>query len=149
MDIIVKRFNELKNEELYEILKARSDIFVVEQKSIYSDMDNKDQNAIHIMIKEDGRLCGYCRVLDKNVSFDTVSIGRVITTVRKKGYGRILIEKAIEAAKEVFNGHIIKIEAQVQALDFYHKFGFEEFGDTFLEDGILHINMKWKDAITC
>ncbi len=144
MEVVVKHYNELSVDELYSILQARFDVFVIEQNSIYRDLDNKDKNAYHVMVIDNGELCAYARVLDRGVTYDDVCISRVITLKRKKGYGRVLIENAIEVAKNKFNASSITIGAQVQALVFYQKCGFKEYGDTFMEDGILHIHMNLK-----
>ena len=142
MEVVVKHYNELSVEELYIILQARMDVFVIEQNCIYRDLDNKDKNAYHVMVYDNGELCAYARVLDRGVTYDEVCISRVITLKRKKGYGKILIDNAIKAAKEKFNASCIIIGAQVQAMGFYQKCGFKEYGDIFLEDNILHIHMK-------
>lgn len=142
MEVVIKHYTKLSVDELYTILQARSDVFVIEQKCIYRDLDDKDKNAYHVMVFDNGKLCAYCRVLDRGVTYDDVCISRVITLVRKKGYGKILIDSAISIAKEKYNANCIVIGAQVQAMGFYQKCGFKEYGDVFLEDGINHIHMK-------
>lgn len=141
MEIIIKKFNELTLDELYEILKIRVSIFVVEQHCPYNEIDDKDKNAYHIYIKDNNQIKAYLRVLDKEVSFPEVSIGRVLTTERNKGYSNIIIKKGIEVAKEKFNADKIKIEAQVYAKKIYEKHGFKQISEEFLEDGIPHIIM--------
>lgn len=141
MEIIIKKFNELSLEELYEILKIRVSIFVVEQKCPYQEIDDKDKQAFHIYIKENNQIKAYLRVLDKGVSFQEVSIGRVLTTERNKGYSNILIKEGIKVAKEKYHANKIKIEAQVYAKKVYEKHGFKQVSNEFLEDGIPHIIM--------
>lgn len=143
MEIIVKKFHELTVYELYEILRLRSEIFVVEQTCVYQDLDNKDihPDVYHMWLVEDEKIKAYIRVLERGISFEEVSIGRVITTERGKGYGRILLEAGIALAKEKMNADKIKIEAQLYAQGFYEKVGFQRISDEFLEDGILHIHM--------
>ena len=141
MEIIIKKFNELSLEELYEILKIRVSVFVVEQKCPYQEIDDKDKQAYHIYIREDKQIKAYLRVLDKDVSFPEVSIGRVLTTERNKGYSNTLIKEGIKVAKEKYNADKIKIEAQVYAKKMYEKHGFKQISDEFLEDGIPHIIM--------
>lgn len=142
MKITVKHFNELTNGELYEILRARAEVFVVEQNCPYQDLDGKDFSAYHVFLSEEGKIKAYVRVLDRGVSFDEVSIGRVITTERKKGYGAAIMKEGIRVAKEKFGADKIRIGAQVQAEGFYEKLGFKSVsGSEFLEDDIPHIEM--------
>ena len=141
MEIIIKKFNELSLEELYEILKIRVSVFVVEQNCPYQEIDDKDKQAYHIYIRENNQIKAYLRVLDKGVSFPEVSIGRVLTTERNKGYSNILIKEGIKVAKEKYHVNKIKIEAQVYAKKMYEKHGFKQISDEFLEDGIPHIIM--------
>ena len=87
MELIIKKFDELTVNELYDILKLRVDVFVVEQECPYPEIDNKDQNAYHIWLKDEDGIAAYVRVLDKGVSFEDAAIGRVISAKRRKGYG--------------------------------------------------------------
>ena len=141
MEIIIKKFNELSLDELYEILKIRVSVFVVEQNCPYQEIDDKDRQAYHIYIKEDKQIKAYLRVLNKGVSFPEASLGRVLTTERNKGYSNIIIKEGIKVAKEKYNANKIKIEAQVYAKKMYEKHGFKQISDEFLEDGIPHIIM--------
>ena len=96
MDIIIKKFDELTLNELYNILKLRSEVFVVEQKCIYQDLDDVDKTSFHFFIKdENDRIKSYLRILDKDG--ETAQIGRVLTEEkeRKKGYAYKLMEKGI------------------------------------------------------
>ena len=141
MEFIIKRFEELTVYELYEILKVRVSVFVVEQEYPYQEMDEKDKNAYHVFIKDNQGIKAYLRVLDKGISFDEVSIGRVLTLERGIGLGDKILEKGIEVAKEKMNANKIRIEAQCYAKGFYERFGFKQVSDEFLEDGIPHIQM--------
>ncbi len=141
MEFIIKRFEELTLYELYEILKVRISVFVVEQECPYQEVDEKDKNAYHVFIKDNEVIKAYLRVLDKGISFDEVSIGRVLTTERGIGLGDKILEKGIEVAKEKMNADKIRIEAQCYAKGFYERFGYEQVSDEFLEDGIPHIEM--------
>ena len=141
MEFIIKRFEELTLYELYEILKVRVSVFVVEQECTYQEVDEKDKNAYHVFIKDNEVIKAYLRVLDKGISFDEVSIGRVLTTERGIGLGDKILEKGIEVAKEKMNADKIRIEAQCYAKGFYERFGFKQVSDEFLEDGIPHIEM--------
>ncbi len=142
MHIYVKRFNELTIDELYEILKVRAEVFVVEQTCPYQDVDGKDKNAYHVWIEEDGKIKAYLRVLDKGVAFENlVGIGRVQTMERGKGWGNKILQAGIDVVKERMCEDKIKIEAQVYASPFYEKFGFKKISEEFLEDGIPHVEM--------
>lgn len=141
MEIYIKRFEELSSEELYEIIKIRVAIFCLEQNCLYQDLDDKDKKAYHVYIKENDKIKAYLRVLDKGISFDEISIGRVLTTERGVGFGNIILKEGIRVAKEKINADKIKIEAQSYAKGYYEKFGFKQISDEFLEDGIPHIKM--------
>lgn len=141
MEIDVKRFEELSPAELYDILKIRVAIFCLEQNCLYQDLDGKDKQAYHVYIKENGEIKAYLRVLDRGISFDEVSIGRVLTTERGAGFGNIILKEGLRVAKEKMNADKIRIEAQSYAKGYYEKFGFKQTSDEFLEDGIPHIEM--------
>ena len=141
MEIFAKYFKELTVDELYEIIKLRVDVFVVEQNCVYSDLDDCDQDAIHVFGKVDGKIVAYCRII-KRGDLPHEKIGRVLSTKRRKGYATELINKAIEVAKKEFKSEIIDIGAQVYARSLYEKIGFVAHGEEYLEDGIPHIAMS-------
>ena len=141
MKIIAKRFEELTLDELYAILKNRIDVFVVEQQCPYPEIDGKDKQAWHVMLMEGNEIAAYLRVLEAGVSFDHVSIGRVLSTKRRSGYGRILLKEGIRIAFEELKAKEIWIEAQSYAKNFYANEGFKQTSEEFLEDGIPHIRM--------
>ena len=141
MKLCVKRFEDLNVRELYDILKLRVDIFVVEQNCPYYDLDNLDQEAIHVWIEEDGQIETYLRVMDRNVESEYVSIGRVVNRSHGRGYGRKIMIEGIEVAKKYFDADKIYLEAQVYAKGFYEKFGFKQISDEFIMDDIPHIKM--------
>lgn len=142
----VKSFSELSNLELYELLRLRSEVFVVEQNCIFLDQDNKDQKCHHLMLWEGKEMVGYTRLVPAGLSYQEMAIGRVVTspTARGKGYGRVLMEKSIEQCQSIFGAGPIRIGAQTYALGFYSSLGFVAVGDTYDEDGIEHIEMVWK-----
>ncbi len=141
MELVIKRFEELTIDELYEILKVRVGVFVVEQKCPYQELDEKDKKAYHIYLKENNQIKAYLRVIDAGVSFEEVSIGRVLTTERGKGFAKTIIRSGIKVAKELLKADKVKIEAQVYAQKMYENFGFKTVSKEFLEDGIPHIQM--------
>ena len=135
----VKTFDQLTTRELYEILKTRAAVFIVEQNCAYQDLDDIDFKSTHLMLYSDGELVAYSRVFKDDES-DLWHIGRVLTTQRNKHFGLRIIEEAIKVAKEM-DAQLIEIEAQSYAIGFYEQLGFEVSSDEFLLDGILHRRM--------
>lgn len=138
-----KAFRELTLDELYELLRVRSEVFVVEQDCVYQDMDGDDQDSIHLWLTIDDRVVALARVCPAGTHMKEVSIGRVVTTERGKGYGKQIMLRAIDAAIEYFNAKHIDLEAQQYAKGFYESVGFRQSSDTFMLDGIPHIRMTW------
>ena len=138
MQCIVKSFNELTLEELYEILKVRVNVFVVEQSCPYSELDDIDKAAYHVYIKDEDGIAAYLRVYKDNA----VRIGRVLSLKRRQGLGTLVLKKGIQVAKEVYSADKIRLEAQVYAKELYEKLGFIQTSEEFLEDGIPHIKME-------
>ena len=138
-----KSFIELTASELYDILKLRSEVFVVEQHCVYLDTDDKDQSAYHFCGWLKGRLVAYTRILPPGISYPEASIGRVVTSpeFRKTGIGRTLMQKSIDIAFNQFNNPTIKIGAQVYLHEFYTTLGFKLSSEEYIEDGIPHIEM--------
>ncbi|MBE6704854.1 MAG: GNAT family N-acetyltransferase [Ruminococcaceae bacterium] len=141
MELHIKRYNELTRDELYEIMKARIDVFVVEQNCPYPEIDGKDIGAYHVWLSENNEIAAYLRVLDKGVSFEDASLGRVLSTKRRCGLGTAIVKEGIRVAKEMFGAERITIEAQTYVRTMYEKLGFVQVSDEFLEDGIPHIKM--------
>ena len=139
-----KTFLQLTTDELYELLRVRSEVFVVEQNCVYQDLDGDDQRAIHLWLTLGDKIVALARVCPAGTHMTEISIGRVITTVRGKGYGKQIMLHAIDAAKESFGATLIDIEAQEYAKGFYESVGFRQSSDTFMLDGIPHIKMTWK-----
>lgn len=139
----IKTFKQLTVDELYELLRVRTEVFVVEQDCVYQDMDGDDIEAIHVWLTEGDKVVALARVCPAGVHLPTISIGRVITTVRGKGYGKQIMLAAIDVAVEHFEATSIDIEAQEYAKGFYEGVGFKQTSDTFMLDGIPHIKMRW------
>ena len=143
MEIFIKKYDELTVDELYEILKLRSEVFVVEQNCVYQDVDNIDKQSFHIYMKEKDKpeIYVYLRVFEKDK--ETSQIGRVVTSKdhRRKGYASQLMLRAIELSKNKMKKTKIYLEGQVYAADLYKKLGFKVISDEFLEDGIPHYKM--------
>jgi ElaA protein len=145
----LKTFRELNPDELYAILRLRSEVFVVEQTCVFQDMDNKDQQSYHLMgWNEDGSLAAYTRLIPAGVAYEIPSIGRVVTSpaARGGGLGRILMERSIDEAHRLFGPSPVKIGAQLYLKKFYSSLGFQQTSDIYMEDGIEHIEMI-KDTI--
>ena len=142
MDIIIKKFDELTLNELYNIMQLRSQVFVVEQNCIYQDLDDIDKISYHLFIKGNNDMIkAYLRIFEKDK--DIAQIGRVVTEEkeRKKGYATKLMEKGIQLIKNEMKKNKVYLEGQVYCKDLYLKLGFEIISDEFLEDGIPHYKM--------
>ena len=134
----IKKYYELNHDEIYNIFEARIKVFVVEQNCAYQEIDELDKISYHVYINENNKIASYCRIIFKE---DYAIIGRVITTIRNKGYGKKILLDAISFIKSNGYSHI-EIEAQTYAIGFYEKVGFISYGNTFMMDGIEHIKMK-------
>ncbi len=138
-------FKQLNLQQLYELLALRIEVFVVEQNCPYQDLDEKDQQSMHLLgYSSEGALVAYTRLLPKGISYeDYPSIGRVVIAkkARGKGLGRPLMLKSIEVLQEHFGKSSIKLSAQSHLQKYYQSLGFEPVGDGYLEDGIPHIAM--------
>ncbi len=141
MRLVVKRFKELSVDELYEILQVRFAVFIVEQECIYQEVDGKDQYSYHVFLRDDTGIKAYLRVVDKGISHEEVSIGRVLTTKRGIGLGKRILSEGIKVARGRMNADRIIIEAQSYAKEYYEKAGFKQVSEEFIEDGIPHIKM--------
>ena len=141
MKLVTKYFKELTTIELYEILKSRAEIFVVEQNCIYQDLDDIDYRSLHIYYESNGRVIAYLRAFEKNASAGIVQMGRVLTLTHGTGLGEKLLKDGISRIKEIMHPSSIYIEAQCYATGFYEREGFVISSDEFLEDGIPHVEM--------
>lgn len=144
----LKKFHELSSNELYSILKLRCEVFIVEQKCPYEDIDGKDIPSYHLFLEDNGVILSYLRIIPQGISFDEVSIGRVLVNslYRKNGYGREMMNKAIDFVINDMKESSIKIGAQSYLKDFYKSIGFNEISQEFLEDDIPHIYMLYEKS---
>ena len=140
MNFVTKTFDELSTRELYEILRVRSEIFVVEQNCVYQDIDEKDYDSLHVFYEAEGKVLAYLRVFmrEENVA----QIGRVVTLKHGTGLGGKLLKAGIEQVREKFSANSIFLEAQCYAAGFYAREGFQVCTEEFLEDGIPHVGMR-------
>ena len=141
MELIVKPFDELTTAELYEILRLRVDVFVVEQHCPYPEIDGRDLAAVHLFLQDGTGIHAYLRLLPPGVSFDTASLGRVVVRERRRGLGRQIVAAGIREA-ETRGWDTLTIEAQTYARGLYEQAGFRQVSGEFLEDGIPHIRMR-------
>ncbi|MDD5148930.1 MAG: GNAT family N-acetyltransferase [Flavobacterium sp.] len=140
----IKSFEDLTSHELYDILKLRSTIFVVEQNCVYLDPDGKDKLALHLFGTFAGKIVAYSRLFKAGISFDNSSIGRVVVDAdyRDRKWGHDLMREAIAGIKNHFGESKITIGAQLYLQKFYESHGFVQTSEMYLEDDIPHIEMK-------
>jgi len=141
-----KSFQDLSTQELYGLLRLRSDVFVVEQNCPYADPDNKDQECLHVMGFDGTQLAAYARLVPPGLAYDSAAIGRVVIagTFRKHGYGKALMNYCINETLSHFKTDTITISAQHYLEKFYTELGFVTKSDMYLEDDIPHIKMKYR-----
>ncbi|WP_318343120.1 GNAT family N-acetyltransferase [Flagellimonas baculiformis] len=146
METKIKTFQELSIGELYQMLRLRSEVFVVEQDCVYQDLDNKDQKALHVLGTKEGQVVAYTRIFKPGDYFGDASIGRVVVAKdqRQYGYGKMIMQTSLSTIKERFPDTSIEISAQSYLIKFYTELGFERFGEEYLEDGIPHVRMLKK-----
>ena len=143
MQVLVKNFGELSTTELYQILRLRSEVFVVEQNCVYQDVDNKDQKALHVVGIKNEKVVAYTRIFKPGDYFEHASIGRVVVAMdqRKYGFGKDIMKASISVIEKRFPKSSIEISAQSYLIKFYSELGFVPFGEEYLEDGIPHTRM--------
>ena len=144
--IQVKPFSALTATELYSILQLRSEVFVVEQDCVYQDIDGKDEKALHIIGYKKDKIVAYTRVFAPGDYFMLSSIGRVVVAKpeRNHSYGYDIMTASIEALRIHFRTSHIQISAQCYLENFYSNLGFKAKGKEYLEDGIPHMTMIYK-----
>jgi ElaA protein len=144
MNSIIKKFSELSTEEIYNILKLRSEVFVVEQNCVYQDIDEKDQKAIHLFIEKNSEIIAYTRIFKKGDYYEeNPSIGRVVVSKKERGknLGKEIMKKSINFVKENMDEKKIELSAQKYLDKFYKELQFYSEGEDYLEDGIPHQRM--------
>ena len=139
MNFYAKTFDQLSAKEIYEILKARMEVFLLEQHIVCLDIDGIDYDSLHVFFENEGRVEAYFRAF---LHEDAVKIGRVLTREHGKGLGRKLMEKGMEKVKNHFGCDKIILHSQKHAEGFYKKFGFETVSDEYLEEGVMHVTMQ-------
>jgi ElaA protein len=139
----IKIFDELSTSELYDLLRLRAEVFIVEQQCAYQDLDGKDQRALHILGKNEDELQAYARVFEPGFYFKEASIGRIVVAPRYRsgGLGREIVLEAEKAIVRFYGGGPVKLSAQSYLKKFYTELGYRSLGEEYLEDGIPHIGM--------
>lgn len=138
-------FSELDTLQLYAALRLRQEVFVVEQECVYLDLDNLDQQAIHMLCWQNGELAAYQRCLAPGIGFDESALGRIAVSPGARGHqlGREMVQRGINHNLQRWPQHNIRINAQAHLQVFYGSLGFAAVGDVFDEDGIAHIHMTF------
>ncbi|MDE6727710.1 MAG: GNAT family N-acetyltransferase [Oscillospiraceae bacterium] len=144
MEFKAKRFDELSGREVYEILKARSKVFMLEQNIRCLDMDGTDQRCLHCFFEEDGQVTAYLRAFPDG---EKIRMGRVLTITHGQGHGRLIMERGTAAARELFGDRAVIMDAQKHAEGFYVKLGFVTTSGEFLEEGVVHVQMELPQGV--
>ena len=141
--IISKQFEEMSNHEIYEVLRLRAEVFVVEQKCVYQDLDRLDECSVHLMGLLANELVSYLRITPPGTRFKEASFGRVVTAkaFREKGYSSKLLSNGFQLVDSLYQSKSVRISAQVYLEGYYGSFGFKRVSDVYLEDGIEHVEM--------
>ena len=146
MNWVLKKFKELSLDEIYKILEIRNRVFIVEQKCAYQDCDGKDKDSYHLYLEDKGEIISYLRILEKGISYDEISIGRVLVNenYRCNGIAKQMMLKAISFVEKDLNEEVIRISAQAYLITFYEGLGFKVVSEKYLEDDIPHIEMLYE-----
>lgn len=139
-----KAFHDLTVEQLYALLKLRCEVFIVEQKCVYQDIDGKDRYALHLLGQARDQLVAYMRIFPPSPTEPRLIFGRVVTapSARGEGLGKAMMKEAIAYFEKYFPGIPIHFSAQLYLQSFYESFGFTAQGNVYDEDGIPHIAMR-------
>lgn len=146
MEYVLKEFNGLSLDELYQIIQLRLEIFVVEQDCIYQDLDGKDNVAYHLFVKDDDEIVAVLRILPENVSYDEMAIGRIVVKKSHRGQGiaGAMMKRAMDFIVKDLGKNKIRLSGQAYLVDFYTNLGFKRVSDEYLEDGIHHFEFLFE-----
>lgn len=147
MTTLLVEFEKLTPAQLYDILKLRQDIFMIEQNCLYQDMDNSDNKAYHLLVYEGEVLAAYLRIFAPGIKFKEASIGRIVVSPDFRGgsVGKELIRSGIRKTFDLFKDSDIRIEAQAALKNYYRQLGFVEEGEIYVVDDIDHLQMVLKN----
>ena len=140
MEFVSKKFNELTLSELYEILKARCEVFLMEQRIVCQDMDDVDYDSLHCFLEENGKVLAYLRAYRTE---EGIKLGRVLSITHGIGLGARLMREAMPEIRKRFGCPRLVLHAQKHAQGFYEKLGFAVTSPDFLEEGIPHVAMAF------
>ena len=137
------RFDELGPADVHDALRLRQDVFIVEQDCVFHDIDGRDPSALHVLGRRGGHLVAYARIFAPGVIGPEASLGRIVTSpdARGAGLGHALFREALRVVEGIAPGAAIRLSAQHHLERFYAAYGFEGIGDTYIEDGIYHLDM--------
>ncbi|VEF47041.1 GNAT family acetyltransferase [Bacillus freudenreichii] len=143
MEWMVKTFDELTTGELYSILQERVDVFVVEQKCIYRELDGFDQASYHLYASNQNEIIAYARILLPGTAYEELSVGRVLVKEPYRGNGLAteLVTRALDFIRTELKEKVVKLQAQEYLLPFYASFGFTAVSEVYLDEGIPHADM--------
>lgn len=146
MEWVLKKFNQLSLDELYGIIQLRLEVFVVEQDCVYQDLDDKDQAAYHLFLRDGDEIAAVLRILPENVSYDEMAIGRVIVkrSYRGQKLGKTMMKKAMKFILNDLCKNKIRLSGQAYLTDFYEGLGFKKVSEEYLEDGIEHYEFLYE-----
>ncbi|WP_068314798.1 GNAT family N-acetyltransferase [Polycladidibacter hongkongensis] len=141
-----RSFDELDKKQLYQLLKLRSDVFIVEQQCPFGDADGLDDQALHLLLQDGGEFVGTLRLMGPVAGAEggVNKVQRVVVSKshRRRGLAQKMLRAAIDQCARRSEGIPLELEAQVYAQALYASFGFVPIGDVFLDDGIEHILMR-------
>jgi ElaA protein len=141
-----KTFDDLSNHALYAVLKLRLDVFSIEQQCIYQDLDNRDQEALHMLGWQGEELVAYQRLLPPGLDYPESSIGRIVINMEARGHnlGKEMVQRGMDFALGTWPGNDIRINAQAYLRKFYMNLGFEPLTEEYIYDGIPHLEMLYR-----
>lgn len=146
MKYVLKEFDQLSLDELYQIIQLRLEVFVVEQDCVYQDLDGKDYVSYHLFAKDNDEIVAVLRILPENVSYDEMAIGRVVVKKSHRGQGisKLMMRMAIDFIVNDLGKNKIRLSGQAYLVDFYTNLGFKRVSDEYLEDGIKHFEFLFE-----
>jgi ElaA protein len=136
-----RRFEQLSADLLYEILRFRQSIFIVEQRSPYADLDGLDQEAWHLLMRSEGELAGYLRLIPMQIRIGRVAVA---SQLRRHGLGRRLMEEGLRFCRERYPAQDIILAAQLNLVPFYSSFGFVVISEPYDDFGVMHVEMRMR-----
>ena len=139
------RFADFDAATLFQYLRLRQQVFVVEQACAYPDIDDLDLVSMHLLAWQGDELVACLRLVPPGLKYAEPSLGRVITCANQRGtgLGYQLVAQGLEGAARQYPGFDNRIGAQAHLQRFYSQHGFVVVSDEYDEDGIMHVDMHW------